>query len=166
MQDTFFHPSQQETIFGPLNEQLETQFWDQLDVGVNGHQISHSESGSHLSAARRFLFESDSLIESPTSHLPEFEKVQNYTSEAWNLDQQSRLVPGEGNDTDLLGPVTSGIENNHYSSDYSGMWGDASQFEIPLTTDSSVTVSQKQLFSIREISPEWAFTSGNTKVLN
>ncbi|KAH7683205.1 P-loop containing nucleoside triphosphate hydrolase protein [Dioscorea alata] len=163
--DTFFRPSQQETISGPLNEQLETQFWDRLDVGGNGHQISHSESGSHLSAARRFLFESDSLIESPTSHLPEGEKVQNYTSEAWNLDQQSSLVPGEGNDTDWLGPVTSGIENNHYSSDYSGMWDDASQFEIPLTTDSSVTVSQKQLFSIREISPEWAFTSGNTKVI-
>lgn len=137
--DTFIRPSQQETISGPMNEQLETQFWYQLDVGGNGHQISHSES--------------------------EVENVQNYTPEAWNPDQQSCRVPGKRNDTGWLGSVTSGIENNQYSSDYSGMWYDASQFEIPLTTDSSVTVAQKQLFSIREVSPECAFTSGNTKVI-
>lgn len=35
---------------------------------------------------------------------------------------------------------------------------------IPLATDSSLTVARKQKFTIREISPEWGYSSEATKV--
>ncbi|KAJ0988825.1 hypothetical protein J5N97_007181 [Dioscorea zingiberensis] len=170
--NTLFSSSQQEGISVTLSEQSETLLWNQLLAGgngvenlTNGHQISHSESSSHLSAARRFLLlDSDSTIDSPTSHLPEVEKVK-YTYETGNVEKQSSMVLRKENDTNRLGYMTSATGNSTYPPDYTGMLYDESQFGMPLVTDSSLTVAQKQLFSINEISPEWAFASENTKVL-
>ncbi|CAL9144473.1 unnamed protein product, partial [Musa hybrid cultivar] len=47
----------------------------------------------------------------------------------------------------------------------SDIWYEQSQFEVPFGTEPSLTVSQGHLFTIREVSPEWAFSSENTKVL-
>lgn len=41
---------------------------------------------------------------------------------------------------------------------------DQGQIETPLASDSSLTVSQEQKFTIREISPEWGYATEPTKV--
>lgn len=56
-------------------------------------------------------------------------------------------------------------ENSAFASYLSDIWYEQSQFEVPLGTESSLTVPQGHLFTIREVSPEWAFSSENTKVL-
>ncbi|THU68886.1 hypothetical protein C4D60_Mb08t08580 [Musa balbisiana] len=43
------------------------------------------------------------------------------------------------------------------------IWYDQNQFEAPLEIDSSLTLPQGYLFTIREVAPEWAFSSENTK---
>ncbi|XP_071705559.1 calmodulin-binding transcription activator 4-like [Rutidosis leptorrhynchoides] len=56
---------------------------------------------------------------------------------------------------------------NMYQSDvdlYSTLF-DQGQIETPLASDSSLTVSQEQKFTIREISPEWGYATEPTKVL-
>ncbi|CAL9775979.1 unnamed protein product [Musa acuminata subsp. burmannicoides] len=47
----------------------------------------------------------------------------------------------------------------------SDIWYDQNQFEAPLEIDSSLTSSQGYLFTMREVAPEWAFSSENTKVI-
>lgn len=41
---------------------------------------------------------------------------------------------------------------------------DQGQIGMPLEADSSLTVAQKQKFTIREISPEWSYATESTKV--
>ncbi|KAK9050897.1 hypothetical protein SSX86_027522 [Deinandra increscens subsp. villosa] len=57
--------------------------------------------------------------------------------------------------------------NNMFQSDadlYSTLF-DQGQIGTPLASDSSLTIGQEQKFSIREISPEWGYAYGPTKVL-
>ncbi|XP_020583839.1 calmodulin-binding transcription activator 4-like [Phalaenopsis equestris] len=57
------------------------------------------------------------------------------------------------------------LEENAYSSDLLGMWFDQGQHGTSFATEPSLTVAQKQLFRINEISPEWSFSFEKTKVL-
>lgn len=52
------------------------------------------------------------------------------------------------------------------SSDYYGILFDEGQVEVPLESDPSLTLAQKQQFMIREVSPEWGFSSETTKVFS
>ncbi|XP_009411795.2 calmodulin-binding transcription activator 4 [Musa acuminata AAA Group] len=47
----------------------------------------------------------------------------------------------------------------------SDIWYDQNQFEAPLEIDASLTSPQGYLFTMREVAPEWAFSSENTKVI-
>lgn len=67
------------------------------------------------------------------------------------------------NITDWMDTRHVPYDNHKYCSEYS-MFDQDSLVGNPLGPDSSLTVSQMQRFSIREISPEWAYTTGNTKV--
>ncbi|URE25900.1 calmodulin-binding transcription activator, partial [Musa troglodytarum] len=57
------------------------------------------------------------------------------------------------------------VENSASASYLSDTWYEQTQFEVPFGTELSLTVPQGHLFTIREVSPEWAFSSENTKVL-
>ncbi|RWW61719.1 hypothetical protein BHE74_00031201 [Ensete ventricosum] len=84
---------------------------------------------------------------------------QRYSSEAdYYVANHSRTKLG----TDEA-PISA--ENSAFASYLSDIWYDQSQFEVPFGTESSLTVPQGHLFTIREVSPEWAFSSENTKVL-
>ncbi|URE23192.1 calmodulin-binding transcription activator [Musa troglodytarum] len=48
----------------------------------------------------------------------------------------------------------------------SDIWYDQNQFEAPREIGSSLNFPQGYLFTIREIAPEWAFSSENTKGMN
>ncbi|KAJ0960160.1 hypothetical protein J5N97_002051 [Dioscorea zingiberensis] len=148
-----------------LNEPSEMLPWDQLggegDSAVNltnGQQISEEELSLQLSATRMFLLGSD-------SPLPEVEKPLDYTAETTDPEAGFSMMLLKENGTDWAGSITSAVEHSTYSPNNSEMWFDQSQFGNLLVADSSLAVAQKQRFSIREISPEWAFISERTKVI-
>ncbi|XVE85354.1 hypothetical protein DITRI_Ditri17bG0084200 [Diplodiscus trichospermus] len=59
---------------------------------------------------------------------------------------------------------SSAIEAINTKSDYYTMMFN-NEIGIPLAEDSSLTIAQKQKFTIREISPEWGYSSEPTKVI-
>lgn len=75
----------------------------------------------------------------------------------------SELLPQdvENFDIPLYSPVLGTHETNP---DYYSMLYDEGHLGVPIEPDSSLTVSRQQKFTIREISPEWGFTSEATKV--
>ncbi|KAK7851272.1 calmodulin-binding transcription activator 4 [Quercus suber] len=60
---------------------------------------------------------------------------------------------------------SSEIESHGTNSNYYMTFFDQDQTGIPLEADSSLTVSQKQKFTIREISPEWGYANEATKII-
>ncbi|XVF02782.1 hypothetical protein REPUB_Repub04eG0203800 [Reevesia pubescens] len=60
---------------------------------------------------------------------------------------------------------SSAIQAIGTNSDYYTMLFNQDEIGIPLATGSSLTVAQKQKFTIREISPEWGYSSEATKVI-
>lgn len=56
------------------------------------------------------------------------------------------------------------VENTSFRPIISPALFECSDYMVPPAEDSILTVAQKQLFSIREVSPEWAFSTENTKV--
>ncbi|CAL9165164.1 unnamed protein product [Musa hybrid cultivar] len=127
----------------------------------NGHEILESDLHLQLSATRKFLLGSENSIESPSSVSHLKASGIHHTSGEITYEASSR----KENSTDWMGtiPVTPG--NTTYTSEFSSMLFDNNHFGASLGTDSSLTVAQKQQFSIREISPEWAFSYESTKVI-
>ncbi|KAJ6853140.1 calmodulin-binding transcription activator 4-like isoform X2 [Iris pallida] len=153
---------------------LSEQFaWQPIDSGIynadnspSKPQVPESDLTLQLSAARQFLLGSDNPIDSPISSSQILEAKLPCISGNRNCEANSNAVNhrDENNiqwigSTDLHGP------NNTYSSDFQGMWFDQDHFGVTVGADSGLTVAQKQRFSIREISPEWAFSSESTKVI-
>ncbi|XWS69277.1 hypothetical protein CRYUN_Cryun04dG0165200 [Craigia yunnanensis] len=60
---------------------------------------------------------------------------------------------------------SSAIQAIDTNSDYYTMLFNQNEIGIPVATDSSLTVAEKQKFTIREISPEWGYSSEATKVI-
>lgn len=56
------------------------------------------------------------------------------------------------------------VETQVTNSDYYSTLFDQNQFAAPLDVDSSLTVAQKQKFTIKEVSPEWGYATEATKV--
>ncbi|KAG8639968.1 calmodulin-binding transcription activator 4 isoform X3 [Manihot esculenta] len=81
-----------------------------------------------------------------------------------NVRNSSELLPQdvENFDIPLYSPVLGTHETNP---DYYSMLYDEGHLGVPIEPDSSLTVSRQQKFTIREISPEWGFTSEATKVI-
>lgn len=115
------------------------------------HQIDDSELRRRLSATRRFLLGSDS-IDSPSqnSDKPLTENqvlLRKFSSNEWMQD------------------LTVNIDEGKNGNISSPSWFDDSQFIEPHhVLETGPTLAQRQLFSICEISPEWAFSSESTKV--
>ncbi|XP_039012454.1 calmodulin-binding transcription activator 4-like isoform X2 [Hibiscus syriacus] len=60
---------------------------------------------------------------------------------------------------------SSGIEAIDTKSDYYTMLFNQEEIGFPIAPDSSLTIAQKQKFTIREISPDWGYSSEPTKVI-
>ncbi|ONK58514.1 uncharacterized protein A4U43_C09F13860 [Asparagus officinalis] len=147
--------------------------WAQADdVGNNAesrstrHHIPDSDLSLQLAATREFLLGPENSIESPT-YISQLSKVQMQSICDASICETSSDVGKyrTQNSTDWMATIDLDVPNNTYSSDFSTMWFDQGQFGIPLRDDSSLTVAEKQRFSIREICPEWAFSSEPTKVI-
>ncbi|XP_010556125.1 PREDICTED: calmodulin-binding transcription activator 4-like isoform X2 [Tarenaya hassleriana] len=61
-------------------------------------------------------------------------------------------------------PAYSSALEAHENNDY-GMMGDQGQVGMSLEQEVSLTVAQKQKFTIQEISPEWGYANETTKVI-
>ncbi|GMY26560.1 calmodulin-binding transcription activator 4 isoform X1 [Fagus crenata] len=81
-----------------------------------------------------------------------------------NVENTSMSLPKEA-DRFKFPAYSSVIETHETNVDYYMTFFDQGHTGMPLESDSSLTVAQKQKFSIREISPEWGYASEATKVL-
>ncbi|XP_010250677.1 PREDICTED: calmodulin-binding transcription activator 4-like isoform X2 [Nelumbo nucifera] len=96
-----------------------------------------------LSAARQFLLGSDSFVESPSS-TPLLQEAEN----------------------SKVSVCSSGTNMYEANANYYKMWFDQGiRLGVPLGADSSLTIAQKQRFTISEISPDWGYSSETTKVI-
>lgn len=117
-----------------------------------------------ISAAKRFLLGSEDPIDSPSyNFIPRDEGINGInTLSAHDSSLESCLNP----DWQRTTPVT--LQSSSYQSNSCGYeiseFFDNGQFEPSSEEDTRLTLKQKQQFSIREISPEWAFCYEITKV--
>ncbi|XP_022776347.1 calmodulin-binding transcription activator 4-like isoform X2 [Durio zibethinus] len=81
-----------------------------------------------------------------------------------DLKDSSVLLCQEAENVEIPS-YSSAIQAIGTNSDYYTMLCNQDNIEIPLATDSSLTVAQKQKFTIWEISPEWGYSSEATKVI-
>ncbi|XP_042502412.1 calmodulin-binding transcription activator 4-like [Macadamia integrifolia] len=112
---------------------------------VNYYTSSESDSNMQmqLSVAREFLLGSDSSLVSPTStSLPQV--IENSKKSAYS----------------------SGTTLQKANPNYSAICSDQEyHLEVPLEGDSSLSFTQKQRFTIHEISPDWGFSTEASKVI-
>ncbi|KAJ9176167.1 hypothetical protein P3X46_011509 [Hevea brasiliensis] len=81
-----------------------------------------------------------------------------------NVRNSSVLLPQEVENFEI--PAYSSVMGTHETNpDYYSMLYDQGQLGVPIEADSSLTIARQQKFTIREISPEWGFTSEATKVI-
>ncbi|OMO60505.1 IQ motif, EF-hand binding site [Corchorus capsularis] len=81
-----------------------------------------------------------------------------------NIEDSSKLLHQEVGNVGIPS-YASEIEAIDNNSDYYMMMLNHDGMGIPLAEDSSLTVAQKQKFTIREISPEWGYSNEATKVI-
>ncbi|XWS63886.1 hypothetical protein CRYUN_Cryun06bG0139700 [Craigia yunnanensis] len=81
-----------------------------------------------------------------------------------NFEDSSVLLCREVENVEIPS-YSSAIQAVDTNSDYYTMLFNEDEIGIPLATDSSLTVAQKQKFTVREISPEWGYSSEATKVI-
>lgn len=137
--------------------------------GINCHQTSKNNFNLDLSAAEQFLLGSDDTIISPASgkFLQDSETSvhSTYSSGTSTLDTNSGMrMLKKTNSVDWM--ETRNISIDKYAPDYYEAWFDQESHlgTTTLAADSGLTIAQKQRFSIREISPEWAYATEGTKV--
>ncbi|XP_058103122.1 calmodulin-binding transcription activator 4 [Magnolia sinica] len=139
--------------------------------GANWHLISESDFSVQLSAAREFLLGSDTGIISPTSSglLQEVGKSTLSTNSSGTSAVEVESGVGilkKTNRLDWMETRNVSIDKHKHTPDYYEGWLDKeSNLGTSLGIDSSLTVAQVQQFSIREISPEWAYSDEVTKVI-
>ncbi|XP_006652212.1 calmodulin-binding transcription activator 4 isoform X1 [Oryza brachyantha] len=114
-----------------------------------------------ISAAKRFLLGPED-IDSPSYNYVTREEVNNgdYTLSAHENSLQSSLNP----DWKRTAPLT--LQSTSHGSEISGLLFDHHQFEsLSSGENTRLTLGQKQRFSIREVSPDWAYCYEITKVI-
>ncbi|CAJ1938826.1 unnamed protein product [Sphenostylis stenocarpa] len=99
------------------------------------------------------------------------EPVSNQENSHWlnfnsNNSQSSAVFsPPQGVDEVKFPAYSSMVETRVINSDYYETLFDQSPIVAPLYADSSLTVAQKQKFTIKTISPEWSYATETTKVI-
>ncbi|KAF3323637.1 calmodulin-binding transcription activator 4 [Carex littledalei] len=122
-----------------------------VPLSSDSHQTDEADLRRRLSATRRFLLGSDS-IDSPS-----------YNSDKTLTENQVLLRKFSSNE--WMEDLTLNIDEGKREKISYPSWFDHSQFIEPHHgVEMGLTLAQRQLFSIREISPEWAYSS-STKVI-
>ncbi|KAK7247010.1 hypothetical protein RIF29_41886 [Crotalaria pallida] len=98
------------------------------------------------------------------------EPISNPESSHWlnfnsNNAETSIFSLRQGVGGDKFPPYSSMVGTQQTNSDYYATLFDQSQIGAPLDADSSLTIAENQKFTIKEISPEWGYTTETTKVI-
>ncbi|EOX99794.1 Calmodulin-binding transcription activator protein with CG-1 and Ankyrin domains isoform 2 [Theobroma cacao] len=149
------------------------------DGGKNGQNsqvyVSDSSDGSKESLYWKNVFDScktqsgvDSqgkpLTSSRTGPASQQEESRWLNINGSNIGDSSVLLHQEV-ENDIIPSYSSAIEGVDTNSDYYAMLFNQDGIGVPLAADSSLTVAQKQKFTIAEVSPEWGYSSEATKVI-
>ncbi|OEL14040.1 Calmodulin-binding transcription activator 4, partial [Dichanthelium oligosanthes] len=124
-------------------------------------RIDSSDLRIQLSAAKRFLLGPDASIDSPSSNFMLRNKGNSPTDTLSAHD--SRLESSLNPDWETKAPLA--FQSNSQGSEITDLLFDHGQFEPYSRADTRLTLGQMKQFSIREISPEWAFSYEITKVI-
>lgn len=136
--------------------------------GTSYHRTLKNNFSLQLSAAEEFLLGSnDAIISHSSGELQESERSvhSTYSSGTSTLETNSGMRMLKN--TNSIGWMeTRNISIDKYTPDYYEAWFDQESHlgTTTLAADSGLTIAQKQQFSIREISPEWAYSTEATKV--
>ncbi|KAK1552677.1 hypothetical protein Q3G72_021557 [Acer saccharum] len=150
------------------------------DAGIDGQHLDQSYGHGYADGSKGPLSWQEVLETCNTSSVVESQEKQLTSSgrelaekqehSHWpnfngsHVDHSTMLLPQEVNS--FKSPAYSSVIGTHETnSDYNTMFFDQDQISVPLEGDLSLTVSQKQKFTIREISPEWGYTTEATKVI-
>lgn len=135
----------------------------------NCHRNSESDFSLQLSATRQFLLGSDDAIISPSSS-----ELTQKDEKSVHSSIHSSATPTLGTDSGMgmLGRTdsiawmeTGNIPIVKHTPDYYDVWfNQKNRIATPVEADSSLTIPREQHFSIREISPGWAYSTESTKV--
>ncbi|KAF8667228.1 hypothetical protein HU200_052893 [Digitaria exilis] len=123
--------------------------------------LDSSDLRIQLSAAKRFLLGPEAAIDSPSSNFMLRNKGNTGTDTLSAHD--SRIESALNPDWKTKAPLT--FQSNSQGSEITELLFDQGQFEPYSRADTRLTLGQKRQFSIREISPEWAFSYETTKVI-
>lgn len=158
-------------LSGPDNQGL---FYD----GYNGRQGDSGESyhelldhdfpdGNEKALSWKNVYMPAGNESSPSSSLMEpVTNPENYCWTNFNTDNAGNSVFSlpQGVDEVTLPPYSSMDETQEIRSSYYSTLFDQSQIGASHDAGSSLTVSQKQKFTIKAVSPEWGYSSETTKV--
>lgn len=158
-------------LSGPDNQGL---FYD----GYNGRQGDSGESyhelldhdfpdGNEKALSWKNVYMPAGNESSPSSSLMEpVTNPENYSWTNFNTDNAGNSVFSlpQGVDEVTLPPYSSMDETQEIRSSYYSTLFDQSQIGASHDAGSSLTVSQKQKFTIKAVSPEWGYSSETTKV--
>jgi hypothetical protein len=146
-----------------LHEQCGAHYQQSSEYQPQGG-LDGSDLQMQLSAATRFLLGPEDSIDSPSyNFIARDEGINGIdTFSAHDNSLQSYLNP----DWTRTTPIT--LQSNTYQSNLchsiSESLLDHGQFETSSGEDKILSLTPKQKFNIREISPEWAFCNETTKV--
>ncbi|KAG2702751.1 hypothetical protein I3760_06G105000 [Carya illinoinensis] len=152
------------------------------DAGYNGkhHKQSFGQDfadGSNGSLSWEEMFESfdtSSCVESQRKHLFTLdgnEKPLSLSMKAPKEEEHSHWIHSSSDNIENKAdnfrfPTYHSVRETHETnSDYYTTFFDQDQIRMPLEADSSLTVAEKQKFTIREIFPEWGYENVATKVV-
>ncbi|KAJ8648940.1 hypothetical protein MRB53_001963 [Persea americana] len=135
----------------------------------NCHRNSESDFSLQLSATRQFLLGSDDAITSPSSS----ELTQKDEKSVHSRHSSATPTLGTDSGMGMLGRTdsTAWMETGnkplvkHTPDCYEVWFNQKNCIATPVEADSSLTIPREQLFSIREISPGWAYSTESTKVI-
>ncbi|KAK1415859.1 hypothetical protein QVD17_31647 [Tagetes erecta] len=124
----------------------------------NGNAIGHSAQKNHVYPSdRNGVFLSQSITDP-------VELQEKYNSGYTSASNNSLLLLDEREDFKFPSYIPARNLSESYP-DIDSTLFDEGQNGMPLESDSSFTIAPEQKFTIREIAPEWGYTSEPTKVL-
>ncbi|KAL5760214.1 hypothetical protein ACOSP7_018715 [Xanthoceras sorbifolium] len=148
------------------------------DTGVDGQHLQHLYGHGYADGSKEPLSWQEVLETCKSSSIAESQQLSSSGRELAEKQEQShwtnfngshiehsnKLLPQEVNSSKR--PAYSSVIGTYETnSDYNTMFFDQDEIGVPLEGDLSLTVAQKQKFTIREISPEWGYTTEATKVI-
>ncbi|GAV89566.1 IQ domain-containing protein/TIG domain-containing protein/CG-1 domain-containing protein/Ank_2 domain-containing protein [Cephalotus follicularis] len=121
-------------------------------LNVSDYELLEFEGG---------IFEQDPYAASTKGH----DERQDHHNNVVQLQGAASMLLPQEVENFKISQFTYPIQRHETNSNYYTVLFDQGQISMPFEPESSLTVAQKQKFTIREISPEWGYAAEATKVM-